>query len=392
MTLFFPARLPIKRAMSVLTGLGARLGAFLNSEGRGPWGGRGSGGSGGNGSGGGGGDDGPKNPWSQPPRKRPTGSQGGPTALDDLLKRGRSQWGGSGGRGPNLPTFGGRPIWFWAIIVLVLLWLFFTSFHLVGPQERGVLTRFGNYQGTFEPGVSLSWPAPIDRVQIIDVDNIRTIDIGGGGENAENRVLTGDQNIVDLAYQIRWNIKEPQNYLFQIADPDTTIREVAESAMRAVMARITLDEAIGSGRAEAEQRVQVLMQELLDGYGAGVLVQGVSIEEADPPAAVEEAFREVSAAQQTAQTYLNDARAYAQQLTAQAQGEAAAFTRVYEEYRLAPEVTRRRMYYETMEQVLGRVNITVVENDGVTTYLPLPEVQRRARQQATPAPQTGETP
>ncbi|MEM8694858.1 MAG: protease modulator HflK [Pseudomonadota bacterium] len=364
---------------------------MLNSEGRGPWGGRGSGGSGGNGSGGGGGDDGPKNPWSQPPRKRPSGGQGAPTALDELLKRSKSQWGGGGGRGPDLPTFGGRPIWFWAIILLVVLWVFFTSFHLVGPQERGVLTRFGNYVGTYQPGPNFSFPAPIDRVQIIDVDNIRTIDIGGGGENAENRVLTGDQNIVDLAYQIRWNIKEPQNYLFQIVNPEETIREVAESAMRAVIARVTLDDAIGAGRGEIEQRVQALMQELLDGYGAGVLVQGVAIEEADPPSAVEESFRRVSAAQQTAQTYLNNARAYAQQLTARAQGESAAFTRVYEEYRLAPEVTRRRMYYETMERILGSVNITIVEADGVTPYLPLPEVQRRVRQQATPVPEAGDT-
>lgn len=386
MALFFPKRLPIKTAMSVFSGWGTRLGAVF-SQSKGPWGGRGggsSGGSNGNGDGSGGGD-GPKNPWSQPPRKRPSG----PTALDELLKRGRSQWGGGGSGRPNLPEFGGRPIWFWAIIVLVVLWLFFTSFHLIGPQERGVLTRFGNYEGTYAPGPAFSFPYPIDRVQVIDVENIRTIDIGGTGADAENRVLTGDQNIVDLAYQVRWNIKEPQNYLFQISDPDTTIREVAESAMRAVIARITLDEAIGAGRSEAEQRVQALMQELLDGYGAGVVVQGVAIEEADPPSAVEEAFREVSAAQQTAQTYLNDARAYAQQLTARAQGEAAAFSRVYEEYRLAPEVTRRRMYYETMERILAETDMTIVEAGGVTPYLPLPEIQRRAQRQATPATNDG---
>ena len=354
------------------------------ANGKGPWG------SGGEGSGGDEGGDGPKNPWAQPPRKRPSGNAGGPTALDELLKKRRPSWGGGGGKRPNLPEWGGRPFWFWAILILVLLWIIFTSVHLVGPQERGVLTRFGNYQGTYQPGPAFSFPAPIDRVQIIDVDNIRDLRIGGGGE-AENRVLTGDQNIVDLTYLVRWNIKEPQNYLFQIDDPDGTIREVSESAMRAVMARVTLDEAIGSGRAEVEQRVQTLMQGLLDGYGAGVLVQGVSIEEADPPAAVEEAFREVSAAQQTAQTYLNDARAYAQQLTARAQGEAAAFTRVYEEYRLAPDVTRQRMYYETMEQILGSTDITVVEADGITPYLPLPEVRRRSQQrQATPAPDAGD--
>lgn len=374
--------------MSLISGWGARLGAIFNSQGRGPWGG-GSGGSGGGGGddGDGGNGGGPRNPWAQPPRKRPPGGGGkGSTALDELLKRGRSQWGGGGGRRPNLPEFGGRPIWFWAIIAFVALWIILTSFHMVGPQERGVLTRFGNYVGTYQPGPNFSFPWPIDRVQIVDVDNIRTIDIGGTGEDSENRVLTGDQNIVDLAYQVRWNIKEPQNFLFQIAEPEATIREVAESAMRAVIARVTLDEAIGSGRSEVEQRVQALMQELLDGYGAGVLVQGVAIEEADPPAAVEESFRQVSAAQQTAQTYLNNARAYAQQLTARAQGEAAAFTRVYEEYRLAPEVTRQRMYYETMEQVLGRVDITVLEaGSDVVPYLPLPEVQQRSRRPAAPA-------
>lgn len=378
--------------MSVFTGIGARIGALFNSGGRGPWGGRGDSGSGG-GSGGGGDDGGggPKNPWAQPPRRRPGGGGGrGPTALDELLKRGRSRWGGGGGGSPNIPEFGGRPIWFWAILLAIALWLIFTSVHLIGPQERGVLTRFGSYEGTFQPGARFSFPWPIDRVQVVDVDNIREMRIGGAGQDSENRVLSGDQNIVDLTYLVRWNIKEPQNFLFQIDDPEGTIHEVAESAMRAVIARVTLDEAIGSGRGEIEQRVQTLMQDLLDGYGAGVLVQGVSIEEADPPAAVEESFRRVSAAQQTAQTYLNNARAYAQQLTAQAQGAAAAFTRVYEEYRLAPEVTRRRMYYETMERILAETDITIIEADGVVPYLPLPEVARRSQPRPTPAPAPAE--
>src|ERR671921_1608006 len=125
------------------------------------------------------------------------------------------------------------------------------------------------------------------------------------------------------------------------------------------------------------------MQQLLNDYRAGVVVQGVAIKQSDPPAAVNDAFKEVSAAQQQAQSYINDARAYALQLTAKAQGEAAAFDKVYEEYRLAPEVTRRRMYYETMEKVLSKVDKTVVEADGVTPYLPLPQVQRQAQEGAT---------
>jgi membrane protease subunit HflK len=229
-----------------------------------------------------------------------------------------------------------------------------------------------------QPGISFTLPSPIDRVQKVDVQEIRTADIGATGSGGENRLLTGDQNIIDLAYSVRWKIKEPERYLFQINKPDETIRDVAESAMRAVVAGVTLDEAIGAGRSEIEQRVQLVMQALLDEYRAGVEIQGIAIKQSDPPAAVTEAFKDVSAAQQEAQSYLNQARAYALQVTANAQGEAAAFDKVFEQYRLAPEVTRRRMYYETMERVLSKVDKTVVDGQGVTPYLALPELQRRA--------------
>ncbi len=144
--------------------------------------------------------------------------------------------------------------------------------------------------------------------------------------------------------------------------------------MRGVIANVDLNEAMGSGRRAVEQQVQARMQEILDSYGAGVRIQGVAIKQADPPAEVINAFKEVSAAQQDADTYVNRANAYAQQLAAQSQGEAAAFDKVYEQYRLAPDVTRRRLYYESMEAVLTGVNKTIVETNGVTTYLPLPQV------------------
>jgi membrane protease subunit HflK len=181
---------------------------------------------------------------------------------------------------------------------------------------------------------------------------------------------------------VRWNIKDPELYLFQIANPDETIREVAESAMRAVVAGVALDDAIGAGRSTIEQRVELVMQQLLDNYRAGVEVQGVAIKQSDPPAAVTDAFKDVSAAQQEAQSYMNQARAYALQITAKAQGEAAAFDKVYAQYKLSPEVTRRRMYYETMEKVLSKVDKTIVEAPGVTPYLPLPEIQKRATEGA----------
>jgi membrane protease subunit HflK len=222
-------------------------------------------------------------------------------------------------------------------------------------------------------------------VQKVDVGNIRNIDLGTTG--TETLMLTGDQNIIDIAYSVRWKIRDPEQYLFEIAQPDDTIREVAESAMRAVIARVTLDQAMGEARGQIESQVQDVMQRVLDSYQAGVTIQGIAIKQADPPAAVNEAFKDVTAAQQQAQSYINQANAYATQLTQKAQGEAAAFDKVYEEYRLAPDVTRRRMYYETMERVLQAVDKTIVETPGVTPYLPLPQVQKSQRPQ--PQPQQG---
>ncbi|HEY9553711.1 FtsH protease activity modulator HflK [Allosphingosinicella sp.] len=355
--------------MNRFFGWGARLGAVFNENKGGPWGSGGGSGSGGDGGG-------PRNPWGQPPRKRrPAGTSGNVTSLDDFLKKSRERFGGG-----RFPTGDGKPYWLYGLGIFLILWLLFTSIHRIGPEERGVITRFGNYAGTMGPGIGLTFPAPIDSVQKVDVEEIRTIDIGSTDASSENLILTGDQNIIDLAYSVRWNIKEPQLYLFQIANPEETIREVAESAMRAVVAGVSLDDAIGSGRSDIEQRVAQVMQQLLDDYRAGIDVQGVAIKQSDPPAAVNDAFKEVSAAQQQAQSYLNDARSYALQLTAKAQGEAAAFDKVYEEYRLAPEVTQRRMYYETMEKVLSRVDKTIIEAPGVTPYLPLPEIQRRTQQ------------
>ncbi len=348
-------------------GWGARPGAVLNENKGGPWGP-------GGGSGGGSGGGGPRNPWGQPPR-RPRPGGGGPgnvTSLDEFLKKSRDRFGG------RFPAGGdGKPYWLYGLGIAVLLWLLFTSIHRIGPQENGVLTRFGSYVTTFGPGISLSFPSPIDRVQKIDVQQIRTVDIPPGGGSSENLILTGDQNIIDLAYSVRWNIKDPELFLFQIKDPEATIREVAESAMRAVVAGVALDEAIGSGRSEIEQRVQQVMQQLLNDYNSGIAVQGIAVKQSDPPAAVTDAFKDVSAAQQEAQSYINQARAYALQITARAQGDAAAFDKVYVQYKLSPEVTRRRMYYETMEKVLSKVDKTIVEAPGVTPYLALPEIQKR---------------
>jgi modulator of FtsH protease HflK len=351
----------------------AAMAAMLNDSG-GPWGGRG-GGSGGSGGGGDGGGKGPRNPWSQPPEgDRPRGSKG-PSALDELLKRAKAGGGNFGGGQQNYAKWIG-----YGLAALAVLWLVLTSFHQINPAERGVVTRLGKYSHTLNPGVSFTLPAPIDTVRVIDVQNIRTIEIPSG--SGERLVLTGDQNLINLQYTVRWTIRDPELFFFQAIDPEATIRGVAESTMRAAVANMTLNDAIGSGRNALEAEVSQRMQAVLDVYRLGVRMQGIAIKQTDPPASTVDAFKEVTAAQQRAQTSVNQARTYAQQIVQKATGDAGAFDRVYVQYKAAPEVTRRRMYYETMERVLAKTDKTIVEAPGVTPYLPLRELQR-----ATPAPE-----
>ncbi len=338
---------------------------------------------------------GPRNPWTQPPPgDRP--SRGGgqrPTAIDELWRMGRDGIGRRGGGGDGgAPGFGpgGRSIWPLVAIAFVALWLVFTSFHRIDSSEEGVVTRFGKFSRNVGPGINMTLPSPFEKLEKVNVALVRTLEIGSADPNAENLVLTGDKNIVDLAYAVRWKIKNPQQYLFQMAEPEDTIKEVAESAMRATVANFDLTEAIGPARGAIEGEVRERMQTLLDSYKAGILIEGVALNQTAPPEAVKDAFNEVSAAQQKSEGYQNDARAYAQQVTQGASGEAAAFDKVYEQYKLAPEVTRRRMYYETMENVLSQVDKAVVQSNNTQTYLPLPELRKRAEPappvEAAPAP------
>ena len=347
--------------MSILIGWGDRVrGLFANSKG--PWG-----------SGDGKGDppeDEPSGagPWGEPPRR--AGGSGNVSSLDEWLRRSRLRFGGDGG----LPGRPDRSLILWAIGGFILIWLVFTSTHSIAPGQKGVVTQFGRYSRTLDPGVSFTLPSPINRVTKIDVQNIRSVDLGS--QDSDDLMLTGDQNLLDIAYSVRWNIRTPELYLFQLAQPDETISEVANSAMRAVISQVSLNDAMGDRRADIETQVAENMQRILDSYRSGIQIQGIAIKQADPPAEVNDAFKEVTAAQQDAQTYINNANAYSLQLRQKAQGEATAFDKVYEQYKLAPEVTRRRMYYETMEQVLSKVDKTIIETPGVTPYLPLPQVQK----------------
>ena len=347
-----------------------------------PWGsGPGKGSGGGDGDGGGDGKKpGPRNPWVTPDPidinrgRKPRG----PSALDELLRKGRGGFGGGGsGGGSQFDLGDSAKFWKWGVLAAVVLWVIFSSFHIVPPEKEGVVTRLGSYSRTVGPGVKFTWPAPIERIRLEDVRAIRTMAVGSPNATDENFVLTRDQSLVDLAYEVRWSVRDPELFFFQLSDPEGTIREVAESSMRATVANFNLTDAIGPGRVEIEAQVQQRMQELLNQYRAGVSIQGIAIRQADPPSQVDEAFKEVTAALQERESAINLSRAYQQQVLERARGDTAAFDQIYEQYRLAPGVTRKRLYYETMENVLSNVDKTVVEARGVTPYLPLNEVQKR---------------
>lgn len=338
--------------MTILPGQPTRP-SILSADSKGPWG-PGDG-------------EGPRNPWSVPPGGRKGPAK--PTALDELLKRARGAGGGGGGFGglPSRPN--PRGLWGVGVGLIAAVWIIYTSVHPIGPQQRGVVSYFGAYSGTLDPGIRLTLPAPIATVRTLDVQKIRTDNFPQG--DGENLMLTGDQNVVDLAYSVRWDIANPQDFVFQLKDPQQTVRDAAESAMRAVLATTTFQQATGEGRTVLETKVGDLTQSILNSYNSGVRIQGVSIRQASAPARIIEDFNAVTAAQQEAVANYNNAQSYASQVVARAQGEAASFDKVFEQYRLAPEVTRRRMYYETMEAVLARSDKTVVEAPGVVPYLPL---------------------
>ncbi|KTW12530.1 protease modulator HflK [Sphingomonas sanguinis] len=377
--------------MRKLTGWFRRPPILAAETPKGPWGGSGEDS-----------DGGPRNPWAVPPGGRKPAAK--PTALDEFIRKARGSGGGGPGEGPGngggfggIPGApGGRALWAIGAAIIVAVWVLYTSIHPIGPQQRGVVTYFGRYTGILEPGIQITAPAPIASVRVLDVQKIRTENFPEG--SGENLVLTGDQNIIDLSYSVRWDIANPRDFAFRLAQPQETVRAAAESAMRAVIAETTLDQALGSGRTNIGQRVQELTQSILNEYRSGVRIQGVEIKQAAPPQQIVDDFNKVTAAQQRAVADVNQAKSYAQQVVARAQGEAAQFDKVYEQYRLAPEVTRRRMYYETMEAVLAKADKTIVEAPGVVPYLPLskatprslpPEITATAPATPNPTPSQG---
>ena len=356
-----------------------------SNQGGGPWG-----------SGGGG-----KGPWGS--GQQPSGPT--PPDLEEFLRRSQDKLrtvlpGGSlGGKGLAL-----------IVVAAVAIWLF-SGFFRVEPDELGVVLRFGAAVREVKPGLNYHLPYPIETALTPKALRVNKIDVGMRVVE-DLRRGTGDENIVDVDFSVLWKIKPEakgvENYLFNIQQPEGTVKAVAESAMREVIGRSTLQPILTGARQNIETAVHELMQKVLDDYGAGVQITQVQLQKVDPPSQVIDAFRDVQAAradseraQNEAQSYANkvvpeargkaaqitqSAEAYREQTVAEAKGATSRFLQVYDEYKKAPDVTRQRMYLETMERLFGGTDkIIVDQGGGVVPYLPLDQLTRRPQ---TP-PQTG---
>jgi membrane protease subunit HflK len=328
---------------------------------------------------------GPRNPWSQPPRRKPRAPKPeGQPSIEELIRRGRDRF--SGGWGGGL-SGGGRPIWAYALAAFVALWLISTSAHRIEPQERGVITRFGRYAGTLKPGFGLTLPAPADVVTRVNVDERRSFDVPASG--GPNLLLTRERNLVDLAYTVTWSVRDPDLYLFDLAaPPEDTIRDAAQSAMREAVAGLSLDQVTAAGQGGIAARVTARLQDLLDRYRAGVQVQSVVVRQAGLPAQLADAAKEAADAQAAAQGAIADAQRERAETIANAQANVKTFDKVYEAYKVSPQVTRTRMYYDMMEAVLAKTDKVIVDVPNATVNLPPPV----PRKQPAPTAQPGNGP
>ncbi len=354
---------------------------------------------------------GPKGPWGSGPQS--PGPR--PPDLEDLLRRGQDKL------QSYLPggNFSGMGILLVLVAALAIWGL--SGFFRVQSEELGVVLRFGKHVRTVQPGLNYHLPYPIETVLLPKALRVSTLSIGmrivddsrrGGGTAIrdvpeESLMLTGDENIVDVDFTVLWRIKPDGvgDFLFNIQNPEGTVKAVAESAMRDVIGRSNIQPILTGARTTTEAAVLDLMQKTLDTYGSGILIQQVQMQKVDPPQQVIDSFRDVQAAradlerlQNEAQTYANRvvpdsrgraaqilqvAEGYKEQAVAEAKGQSARFLKVYDEYKKAPDVTRERLYLETMERVLGGADKLVLDQQnggsspGVVPYLPLGEIGRR---------------
>lgn len=383
-----------------------------------PWSSQGGGGGGPWGSGGGGGGGRGPNPWGRPPGGGGGGPQ--PPNIEEILRRSQERMRrvmpGGFGSGKGLVIIAA---------VALALWASLGGFYRVQPDEQGVQLLFGKWVSTTTSGLNWWFPPPIGSVLKPKVTRVNSLDIGfrgaptdarGGRSTArpeEALMLTGDENILDIQYTVFWKIDDAGKYLFNIASPEATVKAAAESAMREVVGNMQAQFALAEGRTQIEQNAQKLLQNILNDYGSGILITQLQLRGVEPPEKVIDAFRDVQRAQadrerarNEAESYRNDivprargeaqrliqeAEGYRQQVIAQAQGEAARFVSVYNAYKQAEDVTKQRLYIETMEQILRGVNKVIIDQaltggQGVVPYLPLNDLQRQVPQRPAAPP------
>jgi membrane protease subunit HflK len=348
-------------------------------------------------------------PWSGGGGRGPVGGAP-PPDLEEMLRKGqervrRMMPGGIGGSYGVLVILG----------VVVLLWLF-SGVYRVQPDEQGVELMFGRYYETTLPGLNYHFPYPIQDVETPKVTRVNSIDIGftSAGDvrargikrdiSEESLMLTGDQNIIDIDFTVFWRIKDAGDYLFNIREPEQTVKIAAESVMREIIGRTEIQPALTEARQEIEQATKDLLQKVLDDYEAGIAVTQIQLQEVRPPEPVADAFDDVQRARQDlerlrneAEAYRNDiiprargaaeqllqeAHAYKEEVVKRSQGDAERFLAVYAQFKLAKDVTTQRLYLEAMEEILGRTNKIIIDKagqggPGVVPYLPLPEIQKR---------------
>jgi membrane protease subunit HflK len=357
--------------------------------------------------------------WNEPGggNKDPWGGRGdqGPPDLDEVVKKmqdklgglfGGGRRGGDGGGRSGGPAFAGFGV---VIAIVALVWVF-SGIYIVDAGKQGVVMRFGAYSSTTPPGPHWHIPYPVEQVEIVDVEQRRFVEIGyrsgAAGQSVvavprEALMLTEDENIVNVQLAVQYQVSDPEFYLFDVRDPDAVLKQVAESAMREVVGKSEMDFVLKEGRAQVVADIKALMQKILTSYKAGLLVSDVNLQDAQPPEEVQAAFSDAIKAREDKERLKNEAEAYAndiipkargaaarqlqeangyqESLVAKAEGEASRFTQLLGEYKKAPEVTRKRLYLETMESVLGQTSKVVVDSNNANNlmYLPIDQLLKQ---------------
>ncbi|MEM7408448.1 MAG: FtsH protease activity modulator HflK [Pseudomonadota bacterium] len=354
-----------------------------------------------------GGNNNDRDPWGSNGRN----GQQGPPDLDEVLGKLQGKlgnmFGGGGGGGQSSGGSGFGSVGIGIVLGVLLIGWVLAGIYIVEPAEEAVVTRFGAFHRVEQPGPHWA-PYMIDRVQLVNVKRVRSADIGfrniagQGSVEHESLMLTKDENIVDLQFAVQFQVKDAPDFLFKVNNPDETLRQATESAVREIVGKETMDSVLTEGRSAVAEEARTAIQVILDRYGTGLLVLSVNMQQAQPPEPVQAAFADAVKAREDEERTKNEARAYAadivpkargeanafreqalaykERVVAAAEGETSRFLKVLTEYKKAPEVTRQRIYLETVESVLANSNKVMIDVEGGNnlTYLPLDRLMQRS--------------